>query len=464
MRIIDVLTSPWAIQPEKYKEIIQIYNAHVRGEKIDIELVEAQLGRKLENEQRRYEVMDGVAIIPIEGVLAKKMNMLTRISGGSSTELIFEDFRAAMEDPKIKAVLLAIDSPGGTVDGTQDLAREIYESRGGKPIYTLANGTMASAAVWIGAAADKVFITNETTQVGSIGVVTTHEDISKWEEKQGIKTTEIYAGKYKRIASEYKPLSEEGRKYLQDIVDYIYSVFVEDVALFRGVTVEEVLGRMADGRLFIGKQAIDAGLVDGISTLDEAVQALLREDSDERNQRNRIYYGEAPSNANKGGKQMEGKEVQAVEAQATEITLDLIKRDYPHIAEALVNEGKEQGAAEERQRIMDVEAQSIPGHEELIAKLKFDGKTTGPEAAAQVLAAEKKNRDKVLRELEAESPKPVEPSVETPPVTEGLPLEEKAKREWEANEKLREEFLGEFDRYVAYLKAEEEGKARILGK
>src|SRR3990167_6400724 len=113
----------------------------------------------------------------------------------------------------------------------------------------------------------------ETTQVGSIGVVATHIDISKAEEKAGIKTTEVVAGKYKRVASMYEPLSEEGFNSIQEKVDYIYSLFINDIAKFRGVSPEQVLADMAEGRVFIGANAIKAGLVDGVSTLDGLVSS-----------------------------------------------------------------------------------------------------------------------------------------------------------------------------------------------
>jgi signal peptide peptidase SppA len=130
---------------------------------------------------------------------------------------------------------------------------------------------MASAAYWIGSAADQVYIGADTAAVGSIGVVASHTDYSRREEMLGIKTTEIYAGKYKRIASEHQPLSADGREYMQETVDYLYSVFVGEVAKQRGSDPETVHQNMADGRIFTGQQAVSAGLVDGVSTLDQLI-------------------------------------------------------------------------------------------------------------------------------------------------------------------------------------------------
>lgn len=267
MSILDVVNAPWAITPDKLREIQTIYTAHLRGEKSDIEAIEAKLGRPLTNERAPYTLTDGVAVITIDGVIAKRMNLFTQISGGISTELVTQDLRAALVDPAVNGIILSIDSPGGTVDGTQNLSDQILAARRVKPIVALASGVMASAAYWIGSAASAVFISDQTTITGSIGVVTSHVDMSRAEEQKGVKTTEIYAGKFKRIASSYSPLSSDGRDSIQEQVDYLYSIFVGDVARNRGVSVEAVLQTMADGRVFTGRQGIDAGLVDGVATL-----------------------------------------------------------------------------------------------------------------------------------------------------------------------------------------------------
>jgi ClpP class serine protease len=143
MRLIDVINAPWAITPDLLAEIQEIYVRHMRGEKIDIKGLEAKLGAPLNNEPKGYEVYDGVAVLPIDGVIAKRMNLFSQISGGVSSQLVMRDFHAALADPSVVAIVLAIDSGGGTVDGTQELAREIYQARGSKPILTLSVGMMA---------------------------------------------------------------------------------------------------------------------------------------------------------------------------------------------------------------------------------------------------------------------------------------------------------------------------------
>ena len=275
MRIIDVLTSPWAIVPAKLFEIQEIYRTHLRGDKIDIKAIEAKTDAPLKNETKSYQVINDTAIIPVQGVIAKKMNLFTQISGGVSTQLVGNDIKEALADDSIKSILLDIDSPGGTVDGTHELADIVFAGRDKKPIVAYSDGMIASAAYWIGSAADRIYISGDTIDIGSIGVVASHQDYSEYEKKIGVKTTEIYAGKYKRIASYHKPLSKEGKEYIQDQVDYLYSIFVDQVAKQRGVSSETVLENMADGKIFIGKQSLTAGLVDGVSTLDRLINTVL---------------------------------------------------------------------------------------------------------------------------------------------------------------------------------------------
>jgi signal peptide peptidase SppA len=441
MSVLDVLTSPWAIQPAKLLEIQDVYLAHTRGEKPDLAAIEARIGKPLANEQKLYSVHDGVAVLPIEGILAKRMNLFMQISGGTSTEIAASELRKAVDDPQVHSIVLAIDSPGGTVDGTQAMAAAVRAARDVKPVAVVANGMMASAAYWIGSAATPgmVFVSDGTTQVGSIGVVATHTDISGAEAQRGLKTTEITAGKYKRIASQHAPLSDEGRQTIQAAVDYQYGLFVEAVAENRGTTTDDVLERMADGRVFIGAQAVQAGLVDGIASLGQVVADLKS-----RRQ-----------SANSTGATMP-------------ITREQLAAEAPDLVAALQAEG----AAAERERIQSVEGQLIPGHEALIASLKFDGKTSGPEAAVAVLAAERKSRGTAAANLAADAPNPV-PAASVPAYTPQakpepeidptLPVEQRCKAQWESNAELHREFSS-LGAYTAFVRATEKGVARIMTK
>lgn len=397
MKLLDILTAPWAIEPSKLLEIQAIYLAHARGEKADLAAIEARIGRPLANEPKPYTIDQGVAILPVEGIIAKRANMFMDVSGGVSTELLGRDLQAALQDTAVHSIILAIDSPGGSVDGTQALAAQIRAGAAQKPIVTLASGTIASAAYWLGSAGSAVYIADATTVSGSIGVVANHTDYSKARADRGITVTEITAGKYKRMASDNAPLTKEGKQYLQDQVDYYYSLFVNAVAAHRSTTPDAVLANMADGRIWIGQQGIDAGLIDGMQTLPQLVAALnadyaasLADPSHTR--ASKLPRATRPQSPPRKGASMDRTELAAA---------------HPALLEAILAEGRTAGASAERARILGIEAAAIPGHEALVATLKAEGSASPGDAALQILAAEKATRIAAGVKSHAEAPKPL---------------------------------------------------------
>ncbi|WP_430229302.1 signal peptide peptidase SppA [Nitrosomonas communis] len=444
MQITDVLTSPWAIVPEKLLEIHAIYDARVKGERIDLAAVEARIGKPLANENQGYQINNGVAVIPIHGVIAKKMNMFDAISGGVSTQLVARDIRAAVDDPAVKSILLHIDSPGGTVDGTQTLANLVKEASAIKPVMTFADGVMASAAYWIGSAASEIVSSGDTTQIGSIGVVTTHKDISKAEEKSGVKTTEISAGKYKRIASQFSPLSEEAQAHLQDQVDQLYTIFVDSVAENRDVSSDVVLEQMADGRVFLSKEALKRGMIDHIATFEQTIT----------NMQNGVW----PMNQEVTNQPAAASADNAPVANKP-VSIDEIKAAYPEISQALINEGAEK----ERARIKSCEEASMRGYENLVASMKFDGKSTGETIALAIVREEQKIRNDKNAAFVSNAPQPVKSdpvnALEKPKDEakdkvndQSLPLEERAKAAWDSDAGLRAEFSS-FGSYFSFVEA-----------
>lgn len=410
MKLLDLLTSAWAILPDQLGEMQAIYATHLRGDKIDIDAIEARLGRPLASEQQDYQIRQGgVAVLTLDGVMAPKANMFMRISGGVSTQIAGLQVESAIADPRVTALVLAIDSPGGSVFGTPELGATVRELSAIKPIVTISEATLASAAYWVGSAANGIYISGPTVQVGSIGVVASH-NYSPQRDGGGT-TTEITAGKYKRINSATGPLSKEGKAYMQGHVDHLYSVFVDAVAANRGASTDDVLEQMADGRVFIGQQAIDRGLVDGYSTVDAMVEQLATNPAKFAKRRKAVFaLGGLPvPSAKPAGAQADAIPVEPVLLDNSnpktekESTMDRkeLELQHPALFAQLKNEFSAEataaatatataaGAAAERQRIADVRAQSLTGHEALIETLAADGKTTGPEAAMAVLAVER---------------------------------------------------------------------------
>jgi signal peptide peptidase SppA len=279
MKLIDLVQEEaWAIRPEVLDTIHAVLAAKLHSASVDLAEIEARTGKKLDNTRdAELDIRDGVAVIPVRGVLAKRMNLMTAISGGTSMEMLKKDIQAALDDDTVEAVILDVDSPGGTVAGTMELATWLYARRGTKPIKAFANEQMASAAYWIGSAADSISA-QATAQIGSIGVITAHYDYSQYDARNGVKRTFLTAGKYKAMGNDAEPLSQEARDYIQEHLDQVYTLFVDDVARNRGVSAKQVISNMADGKVFLAAQAMETGLIDNLTTgLDELVRATREE-------------------------------------------------------------------------------------------------------------------------------------------------------------------------------------------
>jgi signal peptide peptidase SppA len=260
---------PWAILPEKLHQITQLLQHAAAGNKFTAEEVQARIGA---GPRVTPKTPGMVALIPIYGIVAHRMNMVNDISGpgGTSIEKLTSTFRQALNDDNVKAIVFDVDSPGGSVDGVPELAAEIYSARGKKKTVAVANTMAASAAYWLASAADELIVT-PSGAVGSIGVWGAHEDYSKALEQEGVKVTLISAGKYKVEGNPYEPLSEEGRAALQADVDNFYSMFVNAVAKNRGIARAAVADGYGQGRMVMASLALKQEMVDGVATLDETL-------------------------------------------------------------------------------------------------------------------------------------------------------------------------------------------------
>ena len=267
-----VFNQPWAILPETYAIICEVVRIRSIGTRLTAEQIQERIGA---GPIRPGAARKGaIAVLPLYGVLAQRMNLITQMSGGTSTELFGRAFNEAVREPSISAIILDVDSPGGSVFGVQELASEIRAARGTKPVIAVANSMAASAAYWIASQADELVVTPGGL-VGSIGVLTAHQDISKAQEMAGIKTTLVSAGKFKVEDAPFAPLSEVAKASLQALVDERYGAFVQDVAQGRRVSVAAVKGGFGQGRLVGAEDALAQGMVDTIGTLDQTIARLM---------------------------------------------------------------------------------------------------------------------------------------------------------------------------------------------
>lgn len=265
--------TPWAILETKLIEIREFLIARLNGAEISAEERDKLLVRA--ESQQRYQQLGSVAVIPVFGTISQRMNMLSAMSGGTSTEMLTKQIRDAAADPSISAIVLNVDSPGGTVQGVTEAHAAILQAREQKPVVASVNAMAGSAAYWLASAASEISIT-PSGSAGSVGVFAMHKDLSGAAEQEGVKVTYISAGKNKTLGNPFEPLSEEARTYLQGMVDDAYAMFVKDVAKGRGVAVSEVKSNFGEGKMLDAKDALSAGMVDKVESFDQTVARVSR--------------------------------------------------------------------------------------------------------------------------------------------------------------------------------------------
>ncbi len=265
---IDTLiySRPWAILPDKLADIDRAVALWAAGAGPEVTEWGAQAAPAVTRANR-------VAVIPVFGTISQRANLVTHASGGVSTDQLRSQYRDALASRDIGTIVLDVDSPGGAVQGVPELAQEIYRARGQKRTIAVANSLMASAAYWLGSAADEIVMT-PSGEVGSIGVVAVHREQSQAETASGLTTTIIKAGKYKAEANASEPLAPSARAHLQSMVDTFYQLFVHAVAKHRGVSVADVRGGFGEGRTVVAGEALGLGMVDRVDTLPEVLEKL----------------------------------------------------------------------------------------------------------------------------------------------------------------------------------------------
>lgn len=264
---------PWCILPEKFDIITAAFERIRAGERITDPEVRAHIEAAGRRDPGGLRNAGAVAVIPITGTIAQRGGALQDVSGGTSTEAVAGMLSQALADPGVSSILLDVSSPGGGTYGVQELAQQIYDARGSKPICAIANSMAASAAYWIACAADELVVT-PGGEVGSIGAYMIYQDISRALDVEGVTTTIISAGKYKAEATGLTPLTDDATASLQERVDEVYDQFVSMVSKCRGVPVAQVRDGMGQGRLVSARNAVAQGMADRVATFDATVTRL----------------------------------------------------------------------------------------------------------------------------------------------------------------------------------------------
>jgi signal peptide peptidase SppA len=378
----------WALTPEKLQEVADFVAARLEGRDTGFELKQL-MGQDNGADSKPYTVRDSVAVIPAFGVMDRRLNLFQAISGGTSSEILSSWIRDAAADPRISAIVLDIDSPGGSVFAPVEVAAAVQAARLAKPVTAFSGGQVSSAAYWIAAQADRIVVSS-TAVAGSIGVAMVHYDYSRRDEAAGVKRTVITAGDFKRVGADNAPLSDRDLGVIRSQLEHYYGIFVNAVAEGRGVPAAEVMERMADGRIFIGTQAVEAGLADEIGNLEDALE-LARENT----RRTVMDLKGKPAAAGGQGEGQAQGEGQVIEAREGKIllTADTVKAEYADIAAALAKEG----ADAERVRVVDI--LEAGGKPELALQAIKDG-VTATDFFKSVLAADVKAKEEAKTKLE----------------------------------------------------------------
>lgn len=216
-----------------------------------------------------------IAVIPLHGVMAPRMNMMQAMSGGTSTTQFAAALREQVANPQVKAIIVDVDSPGGSVYGTAELADVIWSLRGTKPIIAqVEKGTACSAAYWAISQMDEI-VASVSADLGHIGVATLLIDRSGEAEQAGVKVLQVTAGKYKHeqaVGTDLTPWTDDQVAHAQQRVDEAYAMFVGAVARGREVSRDAVRNGFGEGRVVSAQEAVKLGMADRIATLEQTIQ------------------------------------------------------------------------------------------------------------------------------------------------------------------------------------------------
>lgn len=387
---------------------------------IEVGALRALLSGDLALDRARMRLVgdqSGTVMIDIAGPLVK-----------GDYAAIGDAIEMAVDDPGCPAIVLRIDSPGGTVAGAFELADRIYEARKAKPIYAVADGAAHSAAYLIASQATEVLMTR-TGSVGSIGVRVAHTDMSEALAQAGIRVTIITSGSHKADGSPTQPLSASARAAIQEQVDTFAQMFFDAVARGRGIPARAVADLEAG--VFVGEDLpVRYRLIDGVMTLDEVLE---------------LAAYQTP-----GGAHMATEPAPEVEEAVPAPELEAQTPELPDLDAV-----RQEAMLDERARILSLEsaADGRPHLAGLVRRAKAEGMTleafkiaafdVKPDPAAAYLAGVEADSPDAVADavVEQTAPKPGE-------LKAGMSREEQARILWDANAELRNKYLDRFETFL----------------
>lgn len=300
----------WPMRPDVLTSLV---SAAIEGS-IEIDSADIEAARR----GRPTAIRGGIARVPLKGVLAPIGGLLALLFDIPDPVTRFrEQLAAAAGSDEVGAIVIDIDSPGGSVDNIPETAAAIRDAReaSGKPIVAISNTQAASAAYWLGSQADE-FVVSPSGTAGSIGVYATHQDLTEAAAQQGVKITLVKAGEYKAETHPFAVLSDEARSHIQEDVDIYYSMFLTDVAAGRGkalgknLKASDIAEGFGQGRSLTAKAAVAAGLADRVESIGGTIARLATR------QKGGLPAAEDDGAALIAGELPEGDETERAEAPA----------------------------------------------------------------------------------------------------------------------------------------------------
>lgn len=268
----------WAMDLSVLERMNGVIERHISGHKLaHDEIIAITNERDSVAQEQKFEIVDGAALIPVTGVIAKHSSMVNGMSQpeGTSVETMRSQLNEALGDDRVGSIFLMIDSPGGSIDGLADFADEVFEASHQKPVVAFADDLCASAAFWIASQANVIF-SNQTADIGSIGVYALAVDSSERAKQEGLKFHIFRSGDQKGVGAPGIEITEENRNVIQERIDAKFEIFLDAIMQGRGDRIDrDDLRALADGRCFVGAAALEHNLIDGVTTMSQAFTAAL---------------------------------------------------------------------------------------------------------------------------------------------------------------------------------------------
>lgn len=342
--IQTMINAEWLIEPDYLKKLCDIVSRD--------NAVETYAGVPLENTYR-VEKRGDIAVIPVNGVIFRYANLFTQICGATSIEILAKDIQAAIDNPKVKGILLNIDSPGGQASGVGELSEIIYKARSIKPVKAYVGNLAASAAYFIAAACDEIIV-DDMASLGSIGVVSM---VSK---RQDNETLEIVSSQSPNKRPDYG--TEEGLKQIQARADALADVFITKVGKYRSLSSGGVIEAGNRGGIRIGRDAVNNKLCNRLGSFEGVLKEM-----NEKLQMAEIAAAKDMSNCQDTELRQEAAETKPAQQMAN---------NQP--------DEKAQGIEQERMRVAEIMSLSVPGAEAVINEAIAKGVSKGEAALKMV--------------------------------------------------------------------------------